>query len=113
VNRPPGDPVSVTLGTNRAVTATFNPVNRMNLQPANTSYASIQDAYNDADTGGTIKAQNFSFLERVTFADSTIAAINLIGGLGGDYQTVTGYSTIQSLFIQSGMVKVRGIKIKP
>jgi hypothetical protein len=102
---------SLTLETNRTVTVTFNPIYKVSLSPVGTPFASIQDAYNAATTGGTIQAQDYSFAEGVEFAGSSIVEVTLKGGMDALYKTVTGYSTVQKMTIRSGKVNVRNVKI--
>jgi hypothetical protein len=107
-----GNTAEITLNTNRSVTATLDHINKVNLKPSDTSYASIQDAYKDGTSGGTIQAQDYYFLESVALADSNITEITLSGGMDSSYTTSPGYSTIQGLFVRSGKVNVKNVKIR-
>lgn len=81
-----------------------------------TDYYSIEDAYNNAAMGSTIKLQEYLFTEDVLFGMFGQNIITTIkGGYNCDYNndTNTGYTTIDgSLTIKDGNITVENLIIK-
>jgi hypothetical protein len=93
------NPGTVTVNTNKTVTATFNLVNRAKLSPAGTLHAGIQDACDAAASGNTILAQEYFFQEPQGVTLGAVPGKTLVikGGYKLDdagYTTITGMTTV-------------------
>ena len=84
---------------------------KVKLLPTDNLYASIQDAYDAAASGDTIRAQNYTFPELLDFANTSISRITLSGGFDSSYQSVNGSTKVRKLIIRSGKLTVKGITI--
>jgi uncharacterized repeat protein (TIGR02543 family) len=104
------NPGTVSVNADMTVTATFDPIYKVRLMP-NTSFASIQDAYAGVPSGSlTIRAQAWSFLEDLHFANGT--AVTLTGGMDTGYNPTSGYSSVKSLTVGTGSAVIGNITIK-
>lgn len=105
------NPVTFTLNTNTALTATFNHNNKVKLLPANTLFASIQDAYSSVSSGNiSILAQTGTFPENLIFSTSQI--VTLTGGMDSSYNLTSDFSAVSSVTVTHGSATVGKITIK-
>ena len=96
------NPGTVTMTADKTVTATFDPNYKAKLIPGGALFASIQDAYASVASGSlTIQAQAWSFLEDLLFGNGT--AVTLTGGMDASYNPTSGYATVKSLTVGSGI----------
>jgi hypothetical protein len=105
------NPVTFTMGSDKALTATFNSIFKAKFLPGGTLFASIQDAYASVASGSiTIQAQVWSFLEELIFSNGT--AVTLTGGMDSVYNPTSGYSTVKGLTVGNGSAVIGNIIIK-
>lgn len=103
--------LAVTMDGDMAVTATFNPDNRVRLLPGGTLYASIQESYDSVPSGTmTIQAQVKAFLEDLLFNNST--SVTLLGGMNDSYNQTMGYTSVNRLTVRNGQAVISNIIIE-
>lgn len=98
---------SVTLGTDKSATATFDIV--PNVQMGTVYFGSISDAYVAAVTGATIKAKAMAFTALDLNRD---IAVTLSGGYDPSLNSVTGYTTIGGLTVWLGSVTLSNVAVQ-
>lgn len=75
------------------VSASFDPVPRVRIGGATpVDYASLQDAYNQAVSGDTLKIIVYDFTENLNLSRNIL--INFNGGLANDYASAIGFTTL-------------------
>ena len=99
---------SVTMDSNRAVTATLNVVPRARIGAI--PYGTLNNAYN-AVTGGIIEAKALIFSENLILERGIY--FTLKGGFADDYQSRIGYTTLDgNLTIGRGGLTVEWLAVK-
>jgi hypothetical protein len=90
-----GNVCTMTMDTDENVTAVFlvcpDPVLNSNTS---VYYTSLQEAYNEALHGHTIKSQALVFNEVLDFNDVSDKSVTLEGGYNCDYSAITGNTTL-------------------
>jgi YVTN family beta-propeller protein len=104
---------TVTMDTDRTVTATFNFVMPVKVVSTGQSYTFIQDAFTALDAGATILAREHTFTEESLILNQYGLAVILKGGYDTAYASNTGYTTLQGILtIQAGALTVEQLAIK-
>jgi uncharacterized repeat protein (TIGR01451 family) len=112
------NPGNITMDGDKAVTATFDAINKAKLSLAGTPHAGIQEAYDAAVSGDTVLAQEYYFAEPtgVTLGLLLPTAITIMGGLDPTYLAYvspTSVTTVKGpLAIKQGRLNVQRLKIR-
>jgi hypothetical protein len=102
---------TVTMNSNTTVNATFTYVQPAKIMGTANYFATLQGAYNAAQTGNAIQAREFFFSENVLLNLGT--SVFLAGGYDTGYATPIGVSTIAgSLTVGTGSVTIQNVVIQ-
>jgi hypothetical protein len=98
-----------TLNGNSTVTAPFTP--RVKIHGNATPYQWLKNAYDAASNNAQIDARNMTFSENLNINGGI--NVTLKGGLGADFNTVSGYSYLQGILtLGTGSLTVENLCIK-
>ena len=108
-----GATCSLNLDRDRTTTVTFtkdiaHTARIVKLPPA--YYSTLQEAYNNASPGNTIQIWGLHLMETMICGNNT--QVEFLGGYDQQYQNHTGTTTIRSLTIAKGMVRLDRIVIR-
>jgi hypothetical protein len=102
------NPCNVTMTTDRNVNASFTPNLQVRVPTASTDYASIQDAYDHANTGSSILARVYTFYENLIFGRAVTVTID--GGKADNYEDTAGFTTVKgSLTLEKGTTIINNL----
>ncbi len=111
------DPCTITLTGNTSVTATFDrdaehAVYIPGATPGTgTYYATLQAAYDGAESGAAVSAWATTYLESLTCGQAK--SVILKGGYDQSYTSQTGYTTLDGVLnIRQGRVTAERLKVK-
>jgi hypothetical protein len=106
-----GGTCSVTMTSNRNVTATFSYIKPAMIEGTAQYYDTLQQAYNAALTGQTIRAREFTFVEDLTLGEGK--GVTIKGGYAPDYTNRPGYSLLQGkLTVRKGSLATERLTVK-
>lgn len=104
---------TVTMDTDRTVTATFNYVMPVTVISTGKGYNLIHDAFTALTATGTIKAREHTFTEANLILNKPGLSVLLKGGYDTGYAGNTGYTTLQGkLTVQAGSLTVEKLQIR-
>jgi|GEM_PF-4140684 hypothetical protein len=93
------------------VTATFELCENIKAQIGDTYYTSLQEAYNDASDGDTIKVQALTITEDLDI--NRDIKINIEGGYSCDFHNITGLTLLNgTIHIYDGEVRIGGFYLQ-
>jgi len=103
---------TITLEGASGVSATFDMIPRVRIGGMTpVDYASLQDAYDHAGAGDTLKAKVFAFTENLLLTRGI--AFILDGGYSDDFAGVTGFTTLLgSLTVEQGTATLSNLVIE-
>jgi hypothetical protein len=101
-----------TLNADIEVSAAFSPNFQAKVLGMNMpEYATLTDAYADADEGDTVSAHVYTFMENLTLGRPVF--IKLSGGKGDMYLSTVGFTTLSgTLELQQGSAEIDSIIIQ-
>jgi YVTN family beta-propeller protein/YD repeat-containing protein len=104
---------TVTMDTDKTVTATFNYVMPVKVVSTGQGYNLIQNAFTALTAAGTIMAREHTFTEASLILNKPGLSVLLKGGYDTGYAGNSGYTTLKGrLTIQSGALTVERLVIK-
>ena len=107
------NPVTFTMDSNMTVDANLAPNYMTMLLPSATPYATIQDAIDNAISGGSIQAQATTFQEDLVFGRNSNITVKLTGGYDATYTSDAGMTVVQGqVEIRNGSVTIQNITIR-
>jgi hypothetical protein len=105
------DTCSLTLSTNKSVTATFEQL--LYIKNGTTYYSSLQDAFDGAATGNIIQTQEQVFTDLDLVFNRASALVTFKGGYDSTFATNSGYTTLDGkLSVRGGTLRMEKLKIK-